>query len=611
MKMDKKITSLVLSAILLLALSACNLGGGSDPNNPVIGDPPLLPAVQLTVQADTAAPINAVGQTIQYTYTIRNSGTEPIPGVVNIIGATAICQPVNTIGNMDEFLDLDETLTCVSSHTVTQADLDAGSITSVTTADVNGTLSSPVTTTVATVQNRVLTLTKTASPQVYDQVGQTITYTYVITNSSALDVGPAQFIVTDNGLTAPINCGNPDTTLAPNATATCSATYTITQADMNADSVSTSATASGGSVGPSEPVSALVTKSGLVENPTNLPVGSTIQHKVVKGEWLWQIARCYGADPRRTVQANTQLADPAQISPDMTVTVPNIGTVGNIYGPPCVGTHTVQSGETWESIALKYNADPLVLQIVNAYSMPVGSVIKVPLNSAGGSVTLPTKTLTLSTSANQFTYSQLGQVITFTYVIENSGNTTIGPAQLTITDTLISTTPINCGAADTTLTAGATVTCTATYTITEADMNATAITNNATASGEGATPSQPASVTVNKNNTTSSLALTAAANPQTYNQAGQPITFTFVIRNSGNTTLGPAQFIVTDSRFGSTPFNCGPAATTLTPDTTVTCTVSYTTTQADVDTGSITINATASGGGAGPSQAATITVDAP
>jgi hypothetical protein len=30
-----------------------------------------------------------------------------------------------------------------------------------------------------------------------------------------------------------------------------------------------------------------------------------------------------------------------------------------------------------------------------------------------------------------------------------------------------------------------------------------------------------------------------------------------------------------------------------------------------VDTGSITINATASGGGAGPSQAATITVDAP
>ncbi|MDX1407503.1 MAG: hypothetical protein R3330_05200, partial [Saprospiraceae bacterium] len=211
----------------------------------------------------------------------------PIPGVVNIIGVTAICQPVNTIGNLDEFLDLDETITCVSSHMVTQADIDAGSVTSVTTADVNGTLSEPVTTTVATVPNRVLTLTKTASPQVYDQVGQTIIYTYVITNSSALDVGPAQFTVTDDGLSAPINCGFPDTTLAPNATVTCSATYTITQADMNLDSISTNATASGGSAGPSEPVSAVVTKSGLVQNPANLPVGSTIQHKVVKGEWLW------------------------------------------------------------------------------------------------------------------------------------------------------------------------------------------------------------------------------------------------------------------------------------------------------------------------------------
>ncbi|HSM71967.1 MAG TPA: LysM peptidoglycan-binding domain-containing protein [Anaerolineales bacterium] len=607
--MDKKTTSLVLSAILLLALSACNLGGGSDPT--AGGDPSLLlPAVAMTVQADTAAPITAVGQTIQYTYVIRNTGAEPIPGVVNIIGATAICQPVNTIGNMDEFLDLDETITCVSSHTVTQADLDAGSITSVTTADVNGTLSSPVTTTVNTAQTRVLTLTKTASPQVYDQVGQTITYTYVITNISALDVGPAQFTVTDVAFSAPINCGNPDTTLAPNATVTCSATYTITQADMNVDSISTSATASGGSVGPSEPASAVVTRSGLIENPNNLPIGSTIQHRVAKGEWLWQIARCYGADPGKTVQANTQLADPAMISPDMTVTVPNIGTVGNIYGPPCVGTHIVQSGETWESIALKYNADPLVLQIVNAYSMPVGTEIKVPLNSAGGSVTLPIKSLKLSTSADQFTYSQLGQVITFTYVIENSGNATLGPAQFTITDSLVSATPINCGGADTTLTPGATVTCTAIYTITEADMNATAVTNNATASGGGATPSQAASVTVNKNiPSTSSLALTAAANPQTYNQAGQTINFTFVIRNSGNTTLGPAQFTLTDSRFGSTAINCGAADTTLTPDTTVTCTIPYTTTQADVDAGSIVINATASGGGAGPAQPATVTVD--
>jgi LysM repeat protein len=110
--------------------------------------------------------------------------------------------------------------------------------------------------------------------------------------------------------------------------------------------------------------------------------GSTIQHKVVKGEWLWQIARCYGADPAKTLKANPQLSNPGFLSPDIIVTVPNIGSAGKIYGTPCVGTHTVQSGDTWNSIALTYNADPLVLQIVNKNVLTVGQAIIVPLNSA-------------------------------------------------------------------------------------------------------------------------------------------------------------------------------------------------------------------------------------
>ena len=603
--MDKRFRTLTLSAVLLLTLSACTIGS-NDPNNPAIADPPLIPAVEMTVQADTSAPINAVGQTIQYTYTIRNTGTVPLPGVVNIIGTTAICPPVNTIGNLDEFLDLDETLTCVSSYTVVQSDLDAGSITSITTADVNGTLSNAVTTTVATVPNKILTLTKTVDPLIYEQVGQSITYNYIITNSGTMDIGPAQFTVTDEGLSLPLNCGNADTTLTPNATVTCSTTYTVTQADMNANSISTSATASGGGVGPSQPVSAVVTKSGLVQNPANLPVGSTVQHKVVKGEWLWQIARCYGADPAKTVQANSQLPNPARIPPDITVSVPNIGTVGNIYGPPCVGTHTVQSGDTWNSIALKYNADPLVLQMVNAYSMPVGTVIKVPLNSAGGSVNI-SKILTLTTSASPSTYNQAGQAITFTYVIKNSGNTIIGPAQFTVSDNLIGAAPFNCGAADTTLTPDATVSCTAVYGITDANMTANSVTNIATASGGGAGPSQSASTTITKSITT--LTLTTAASPLTYNQVGQVITFTYVIKNTGNTTIGPAQFTVTDSLIGTAPFNCGAADTTLAPEALVTCTATYTITEADMTAVSVTNNATSSGGGAGPSQPASTTIN--
>ena len=603
--MDNKIRTLASSAILMLIVSACSLTG-NNPNNPVIADPPLVPAVELTVQADTAAPINTVGQNIAYTYMIKNTGNVPIPGVVSIDGAAVNCPAVNTIGNLDEFLDVGEVLTCVSIYTTTQADLDNGSIITVTTANVNGTLSAPVTTTVSTVPNRILTLTKTAAPQTYEQAGESITYTYVITNSGTLDIGPAQFTVNDLGFSAPTNCGNPDTTLAPNATVTCSATYTIAQADMNVESISSSATASGGGV-TSEPVSATVTKSGLVQNPANLPVGSTIQHKVVAGEWLWQIARCYGSDPKKTIQENSQLPNPAQISPGMVVTVPNIGTAGNIYGPPCVGTHTVQSGETWNSIALKYNADPIVLQKVNLNSMPVGSVIKVPLNSAGGNTSV-TRAVTLTVAVNPLTYDQVDQLITYTYTVKNSGNITLGPAQFTINSNLYAGALISCGNADTTLAPEATITCNSTYTINQADMTAASVTNIATASGGGAGPSASVSTTISKS-VVASLSLVTSASPLTFTQAGQEITYTYVIKNTGSTTIGPAQFTISGSLFGTTPINCGAADTTLAPQGLITCTAIYTTTEADVTAIFVTNNATASGGGAGPSDVSSITIN--
>jgi LysM repeat protein len=229
-------------------------------------------------------------------------------------------------------------------------------------------------------------LTKSVDSTTYDHINQTIIYAYVIKNSGSTSLGPAQFTVSDTGINAnaPINCGEATTTLASNATVTCSATYTVTQADMAAASVTTTATASGGGVTSSQPASATITKSATAQSNSNFTVGSTIKHQVAEGEWLWQIARCYGSDPAKVVQANPQLSDPAQISPNTTVTVPNIGSAGKIYAPqPCVGTHTVIAGDTWSSIALKYNADASVLQMVNANTITVGKTLKVPLNSAG------------------------------------------------------------------------------------------------------------------------------------------------------------------------------------------------------------------------------------
>ncbi len=377
--MKKSIRPLIIFAVIVLVIASCSLPGSTQ-NEVLQATPFLLPAVttiELTVQANTSVPFTAVGQIIQYSYNVKNIGTASTPGPVIVTGA--ICPEINTVGNLDTSLDVNETLVCTSAYTITQADLDKGSITSITTATVNGIPSNQVTTTVATVRPVVLTLTKTANPVTYDRIGQIVTYTYVITNVSTATLGPAQFTVSDTGFGTPINCGDAALTLVSNATVTCSATYIVTQADMNTASISTSATASGGNAVPSQAVTATITKSLVA---SNFIAGSTINHLVVNGEWLWQIARCYGANPNQVLAANPPT--PAEISPGTTVTVPNIGSDGRIYGPPCIGTHTVQSGDTWDSIALKYNADPAVLQLVNKNTLTVGSVLRIPLNSAGG-----------------------------------------------------------------------------------------------------------------------------------------------------------------------------------------------------------------------------------
>lgn len=92
------------------------------------------------------------------------------------------------------------------------------------------------------------------------------------------------------------------------------------------------------------------------------------------------------------------------------------------------------------------------------------------------------------------------------------------------------------------------------------------------------------------------LQLEITAYPQTYARAGQVITYSYRITNTGTATLGPAQFIIRDDRLGP-PFSCGPANITLAPNQNLICSAVYTITQADISRVKLTNKATASGGG--------------
>ncbi len=599
-------------------LAACTIGGNAtevpaESQLPVLQATPTLTladkvVIELTSQADTSIQYNTVGQVVKFKFTIRmtrNDSTDVPPNLI-FTGATPVCPAINSIGNLDERFDTSEVMDCAFDYPLTQADLDKASVSFPVTVNIYSVNSNTATATVTTIPSKLLTLTKTADPASYYQVGQSIKFNYTIKNSGSSQLGPGQFTVTDSGINnnTAFNCGDANASLASGATLTCSATYTVTSADMNAASITTIATAAGGGANPSAQASVTLNKTSAPA----LATGSAIQHTVIEGEWLWQIARCYGADPAKTIAANPQLANPAQIKAGTVITVPNIGSNGKINQPPCVGKHLVASGDTWASIASKYGADQGLLQIVNKNTLTVGKEVKVPFYTAGlniptpgasivtpvATTPAPTTGLTLTVSASPNVYNQAGQTITFSYTIKNSGTTNIGPAQFTITDGLVSAGAFNCGQ-QTTLSPGATTFCTATYSIPQNVFDsATTITSNATASGGGVTS---AAVTTTIPKAVSQLTLTVTASPTTFNQVGQTIAFTYTIKNTGTTTLGPGQFTVSDALVSSSPINCGSSSIALPAGETITCNANFTITDDVFTQATLTSNATATGGG--------------
>ena len=200
--MTKSIRSLIISVIIVLVLASCGIFSS--------------PAVELTIQANSIGPYTTVGQVIKFIYTIKNIGTEALPGTVIVTGdrSTVTCPNVNTVGNQNDSLDVNEVIICTADYPITQADLDKGSVTNTATVNINGTLSNPAVSPAIPVgiksalTTSPLTLTTIADPSTYDHVDQKITFKYVIKNTGTGNLGPAQFTVSDSLIgAAPFNCG--------------------------------------------------------------------------------------------------------------------------------------------------------------------------------------------------------------------------------------------------------------------------------------------------------------------------------------------------------------------------------------------------------------------
>ena len=144
------------------------------------------------------------GATITYTYVVMNNGNVTIPAGATISVsdnklASVACPAVPAAG-----LAPTKTLTCTASYVTTQADLDAGSITNVASA-TDGTATSPiVSATVTAIQTPGLSVVKDTTATIYATVGQSIPYTFTVTNSGNTTI-TTPVTITDNKI-ASVSC---------------------------------------------------------------------------------------------------------------------------------------------------------------------------------------------------------------------------------------------------------------------------------------------------------------------------------------------------------------------------------------------------------------------
>jgi uncharacterized repeat protein (TIGR01451 family) len=592
---DDKIASVTCPVTTLApgASTTCNgsytiaqgdLDAGSVTNNASANGTPangtLTPATDSATVTATAAPMltldktvvagnpyAALGDVVSYEYAVTNAGNVTITAlsVTDDKIATVTC-PVTTLAP-------GASTTCTGSYTIVQADLDAGLVTnnaSATGTPASGTLIPATDSATATsTATPALTLDKTAvSGNPYAAVGDVVSYEYLVTNPSSVTINA--LTVTDDKI-ATVTC--PVSTLAPGDSTTCAGSYTVTQADVDAGSVTNNAIASG------TPASGTLvpgTDSATVD--ATRAAALTLDKAAVSGNPYDAVGDIVSYEYVVTNTGNVSLTA-LSVSDDRiaTVTCP-VTTLAPGDSTTCTGSYTITQADLDSGT---------VTNVATANAEPPAGTALVPATDTATVTAALTPTLTLDKTAVSGTpYDAVGDVISYQYVVTNTGNVTI--SALSVTDDKIAT--VTCPV--TTLAPGDSTTCTGTYFTTQADLDAGAVTNIASATGTPASGTlSPAtdSATVNATATPTLTLDKTVVSGNPYAAVGDVVSYEYAVTNTGNVTI--SALTVTDDKIATV--TC--PVTTLAPGDNTTCTANYTITQADLDAGSVTNNASATG----------------
>ncbi|MDH3294837.1 MAG: hypothetical protein OER95_11020, partial [Acidimicrobiia bacterium] len=611
-----------------------------------ITDIDYAPALSI---AKSGPAIAALGETITYSFEVTNDTAagdgSPIADVIvndDVAGTAAF---VSGDDDGDGLLDAGETWLFEASSTISASDPDPlTNIVTVTATDADGDPVAPATDSHTTDLDFApsISLVKSVDSNADEDgsgdvtLGDTLTYSFVATNDGNLTLTGVTITDPLPGLSTLACSPATPSTLAPGGILTCSATYVVALADADSGQIDNTATvdatdATGDPLSASDAETVVVTQAPsatLAKSLDNnadedgsgtVSPGDTLTYSfVAANDGNVTLTDVAVTDPMAGLSALTcSLASPATLAPGevMTCSATYVVTQADVDAGVIQNTATLAGSDPAGSPVADLSDDPAdptdndsdgdgdpddptVVVLPQVPDISITKTVGLPIDTNGDGLV-----------------GGVGDEISYAFAVTNSGNVTI--TDVSVDDPLASVVggPID------TLVPGATdsTTFTATYVITQADVDAGAVQNSATASaddpggnsvsdlsddpvnptdadpdGDG-DPDDPTVVVLSQladiTLTKSGGALTDTNGDRVVGGVGDEIVYSFEVTNTGTVTL--ADVIVTDPLVdvsGGPIAALAPGAT----DSTI-FTAAYVITQADVDAGAVVNTATVAG----------------
>ncbi|NLZ24734.1 DUF11 domain-containing protein, partial [Candidatus Dojkabacteria bacterium] len=413
------------------------------------------------------------GDLIAYTFKITNIGNITLTGITVtdplLGGAIASCSK--------DTLLVGEYTTCTAIYEITQTDIDKGKVDNTATASSTEGASDEDDETVKLSQNPLLSIVKSGTFEDengdgFANVGEIISYTFTVTNEGNVtltNVTVTDPLVTVSGGPITLDVGETDST-------TFTATYTITQDDIDSGSFYNIATADSDE-------SEEVTDDDTVDLPQN---------------------------PRLSIEkigvfnaGDDGIANPGDL---ITYTF-KVRNIGNITLTGITVTDLLLGGDlvscSRDTLLVGEDTTCTATYPVTQDDIDKGEVKNTATagSTEGASdeddeiVELPQEPgLSINKSATPSTYSKVGDIITYTFTVTNTGNITL--SNISVEDSLVGLGDITCGNTSQGLAPNETVTCEAQYEITLDDLDNGEVVNSAYAKDDKETESEPDEETV-------------------------------------------------------------------------------------------------------------------